>query len=415
MKLFDFQKDALDATKGYDSCAYYHTMGLGKTYTGGEKLMSFNSKTNLVVCQKSKVSDWMEHMSTHYGDVANTFNLTKKRELTQFLECSERKVGVINYDLLKRREEIANLSDIAAVFDESSLLKNDGTKLTKFVMKLKLSHVVLLSGTPVGGKYEELWSQCRLLGLNMSKEQFWNEYILSKDWQPAPFAKPIKLVIGYKNIPDLKLMLRGLGAHFLKCEDVLTLPEQMFTPIWVSTSKEYGELMTDGVTTIDDVDLVADMPLKKLLYARQLCSVHSKDKLSAFVDWAESNNSRLIVFYNFNDELTAMTKALGKNRPISVVNGSTKDLSAYETADNSITFIQYQAGALGLNLQKANHIAYYSLPLSSELYEQSKKRIHRIGQSKTCFYYWFICKDSVEEQILETLKKRNDFTLELFR
>ena len=102
------------------------------------------------------------------------------------------------------------------------------------------------------------------------------------------------------------------------------------------------------------------------------------------------------------------------NKPISEVNGHCKDLTAYDQEDNSVTFIQYQAGAMGLNLQKANKIIYFTLTDKSELFEQSKKRIHRIGQEKPCFYYIMMCKGSVEEKILQTLKMRKDFTDELF-
>ena len=120
--------------------------------------------------------------------------------------------------------------------------------------------------------------------------------------------------------------------------------------------------------------------------------------------------------YNFNDELYALKKiATDLERPTSEVNGHDKDLEAYEEQSNSITLIQYQAGAMGLNLQKANKIIYFTLPLSSELFEQSKKRIHRIGQKEHCFYYQLIVRGSVEEQIQKTLKMRKDFTDELFK
>ena len=99
-------------------------------------------------------------------------------------------------------------------------------------------------------------------------------------------------------------------------------------------------------------------------------------------------------------------------RPVSIVNGSVKDLFAYENCDNSITFIQYQAGAMGLNLQKANKIVYFTPTLSSELFEQSKKRIHRIGQDRPCFYYQFKC--GVEYKIYDTLSMRKDYTEYLF-
>ena len=106
------------------------------------------------------------------------------------------------------------------------------------------------------------------------------------------------------------------------------------------------------------------------------------------------------------------------NKPVSVVNGKIKQLKHYELYDNSITFVQYQAGAYGLNLQKANKVIYYSLPLgigSCDLWEQSKKRIHRIGQDRTCFYYYLIVKNSIEEWNLELLKTGKELTDELFK
>ena len=151
------------------------------------------------------------------------------------------------------------------------------------------------------------------------------------------------------------------------------------------------------------------------MYARQLCGQYCKDKLQAFEDLIFSTNERLIVFYNFNEELSLLQQiALKKTPNISVVNGSRKDLQAYFLYDDSITFIQYQAGAMGLNLQKANHIVYFTLTDKSELFEQSKKRIHRIGQERTCFYHYLLCRNSVEMDVLETLRMRKDYTDELF-
>ena len=161
--------------------------------------------------------------------------------------------------------------------------------------------------------------------------------------------------------------------------------------------------------------LVGDTTLTKLLYERQLCGQFDQEKIEAFRDLVESTNDRLIVFYNFNAELEALKGVCESvERSYSLVNGQGRDLYNYDNKSDSITLIQYQAGAMGLNLQKANRIIYFTPPLSSELFEQSKKRIHRIGQSKTCFYYYLTCKGSVEEKIYSTLAMRKDFTDKLF-
>lgn len=224
------------------------------------------------------------------------------------------------------------------------------------------------------------------------------------------------MVTGYKNIGRLKRKMRSYGCNFLKTDEVFDLPAQTFTDITINTSKEYRKFRKDKIVTVAGRDLVGDTTLTQMLYERQLCSVHSTNKFDAFCDILDSTNDRLIVFYNFTDEMKDL-KVLCEHkykRPVSVICGAVKDLKAYEGAADSVTLIQYQAGAMGLNLQKANKIIYYSPPLSSELYEQSKKRIHRIGQERPCFYYRLICKNSIEEKIYETLEMRRDYTEKLF-
>lgn len=415
MKLLDFQQKILDQTKDNNRCAYYLDMGLGKTFVGSEKLIRLNEKVNLVVCQKSKVDDWYSHFCRFYGKGSVIYDLTNKKQFERFIEAVDgdfKLIGIINYDLTFRRKELQQLRDFTLLLDESQYIKNDTAKRTKFIQRLDAKNVILLSGTPTGGKYEQLWTQCKLLGWNITKTAFWDYYINYRLYSPAPNVYPIKIVTGYKNVDDLKFMLRTHGAVFLKTDEVLELPEQVFTPITVATNREYTRFLNDKIVEVEGETLVGDNVLKQLLYMRQLCSVYSKEKLAAFKDWVESNDTRLIVFYNFTAELERTKEVVG-DRPISIVNGQTKDLEAYETKDNSITFVQFQAGAFGLNLQKARYLAYYSPPLASDLYEQSKKRIHRIGQSQTCFYYNFIC--GIEEHIYNVLAERRDYTNYLFQ
>ena len=418
MKLYQHQIDGLEQSKNQNHVAYYWDMGLGKTFVGSEKMMQLGAKINLVVCQKSKVDDWVNHFKQNYN--WHVFNLTEKKQWDYLLnDCpyllEEPAVFVINYDLLWRRPKlfVLNGTGFTLLLDESSLIQNDTAKRSKFILKMNPKNVILLSGTPTGGKYERLWSQMHLLGWGISKQLYWKQYVNVEYLDTVGRSVPI--VTGYKNVERLKRKMQEYGCQFLKTDEVFDLPDQNFIKVNVPVSKEYRKFRKDKIVQVENETLVGDTTLTRMLYERMLCGVFSKEKLKAFTDLLESTEDRLVVFYNFTEELNAMKPIAEElEKPVSIVNGKTKDLTNYAACGNSITFIQYQSGSMGLNLQQANRIIYFTLPLSSEMYEQSKKRIHRIGQTNPCFYYQLICKGSVEEKILRTLSMRKDYTEKLF-
>ena len=438
------QQQALDQTESFNRCAYYLDMGLGKTFVGAEKMYLLNNDVNLVVCQKSKIDDWVDHFEKYYPDY-EVFNLTKKTQVVRFRELIDTStiydykkqiVGVINYDLAYRRSYITHIKDFTLMLDESSLIQNETTQRAKFILRLHPESVVLLSGTPTSGKYEKLWSQCKLLGWDIKKKAFWASYVDTEWVEQGQFKREV--VTGYKHVDHLKKKLAQHGAVFMKTQEVIELPEQIEQKIYVKPTKEYRHFMKNGYLVLDTlnliqfkddsdfygndvtprVELVGDNSLTKTLYARQLCGQWHKEKLEAFRDLLESTEDRVIVFYNFNEELTRLRKICeALDREVSFVNGSGRSMYAYECVENSVTFIQYQAGAMGGNFQKANKIIYYTLPLgkgSCDLWEQSKKRIHRIGQDKSCFYYYLLVKGSFEEKNLAALRKGKELTDELF-
>lgn len=411
MQLFPHQQTALKETEQFNRVAYYLDMGLGKTFVGSEKAISFHLPI-VVICQKSKVQDWIEHFRQNYN--IGVFDLTNKKQLEEFSGTVGNFVGVINYDLVFRRSYFAHITGFTLVLDESSVIQNESTQRAKFILKMQPENVILLSGTPTAGKYEKLWSQLHLLGWSISKDLYYKQYVEMEWIEDHNSGFRIPHVVGYKNVDRLKMKLAQHGAIFMKSEEVFDLPEQVIIPIQSKATSEYRRFMRDSVITINGREFIGDTILSKRTYARMMCSFLNRERVDAFKDLVQSTEDRLIVFYNFNDELTIL-KAEIAERPISIVNGETKDLTAYENCGDSVTFVQYQAGAMGLNLQKANKIIYFSLTDRSELFEQSKKRIHRIGQQKTCFYYQMICPGTVEEAILETLEMRKDFTDELFK
>lgn len=427
IRLLPHQEACLKQLEGKNRVAIYHDMGLGKTFTGSEKMIQLGAKVNLVICQKSKVQDWVDHFNEYYVNErpwCMVHDLTKeKAETIKYVfplwvkdaeEHAFPHVYIINYDLVFRRPALLKLKGFTLMLDESSLICNEQAKRSKAILKMQPENVILLSGTPTAGKYEKLWSQCRLLGWDISKKVFWNSYIISKWVDYGGFMQQV--VTGYKQVEHLKKKLSEHGAVFLKTEEVMNLPEQIEQKIMLKRSSQYNTFVRDGYIDLGDgTEMFGDNTLTKMLYARQLCGQYHQGKLEAFRDLLNSTEDNLVVFYNFNGELEALDRiAREEGRTPGAVNGHQKD----EAEGHDILFVQYQAGAYGLNLQGfSNRIIYYSLPLgkgSCDLWEQSKKRIHRIGQNKTCFYYYLLVQNSIETLNLERLKEGQDYTNYLF-
>lgn len=401
VKLYPHQEQALSLTKNFKRVAYYLDMGLGKTFCASEKIITLGNQA-LVVCPKSLIDTWIKHFNTFYPGL-NVSDLTsKKYDLSA-------DVLLINYDLVWRRDFLKDLRKFTLVLDESSYIKTDNTKRTKAILKLHYQNVVLLSGTPCSGRYEELYTQLKLLGWDITKKAYWDTYINWFDMDVGT-GFPIRKVTGYKNVERLKRKLSEHGAVFMKTEDVFDLPEQVDITIECKVPREYTIFKKDQLVEVEGKTLLGDMALNRLLYSRQLCSIYCKDKLDKLKDLIEGTADRLIIFYNFTEERRQIEKIT--NRPVSVVSGDIKDLKNYEECSNSITLIQFQAGSMGLNLQKANKIIYFSPTLSAEQYLQSRKRTNRIGQTQICMYYHLV--SGIEVDIYKVLAERKDYTLKLF-
>lgn len=137
LQFMPHQEEVLNLTDDKNRCAYYLDMGLGKTFVGAEKMYLLNNTINLIVCQKSKIDDWVDHIKTYYPEY-RVMDLTKKSEGVNFRTLVETKdlydqniqiVGVINYDLVFRRKYIAHITDFTLFRD---LLESTEDRLIVF-------------------------------------------------------------------------------------------------------------------------------------------------------------------------------------------------------------------------------------------------------------------------------------------
>lgn len=141
MELYQHQKQVLEQLKDKNNCALYLDMGLGKTFVASEKMRQLNAKINVIVCPKSVVDTWENHIKLYYPEYQ-----VFKYEIPKDLATPT--VILINYDLIWRRKDFLNLKNYTLILDESQFIKNSTTVRTKFIMKLNFENLILCSGTP---------------------------------------------------------------------------------------------------------------------------------------------------------------------------------------------------------------------------------------------------------------------------
>lgn len=88
LQFMPHQEEVLNLTDDKNRCAYYLDMGLGKTFVGAEKMYLLNNNVNLIVCQKSKIEDWVDHIRTFYPEYW-VMDLTNKNDSSVFRKIME--------------------------------------------------------------------------------------------------------------------------------------------------------------------------------------------------------------------------------------------------------------------------------------------------------------------------------------
>lgn len=427
-ELYDFQRQALDKIESRDNAALFWQMGAGKTISSIELTERWNSQILICLVLKSTVSQWTEELAGQTDRQAfNGYKKSKKDGIRAFIDAAGRKCLVIGYDAYKSKSAAElrqyindNAEQVTMICDESSLIGHMTSERTKAVMKTKTKHRLLLSGTPAtGGKLEAMIPTMNMLGWSITKEKFLQQFCHVYEWtDPTRPWMTIPIIQGYKNIDKLREGLKEHGGSFITMEEAgVQLPATTEQIISIQTPPEYKRFMKNGIVKIGDTEIIGENNLTKMLYARQICSVYNPAKAAALEELLQqAGDEMVIVFYNWTAELRILQSVCGKlHRPMSLVNGQTKDLKNYQAwTPGTVILCQYQAASMGLNLQKARICVFYSLCLSYSDYEQAKARIHRIGQNRNCNFYNLICEGSIEEDILETLEQRRDYTEQLF-
>ena len=222
----------------------------------------------------------------------------------------------------------------------------------------------------------------------------------------------------------------------VKSEDCLDLPPKIYEKFYVDLTSEqqthYQSLRKHSITLLEKEKLVtAKIALTKLLRLHQLVCGHLKDddgilhsiphnRLKALDSIIDEIRGKVIIWATYRADIEAIYAHLVKTyskEEVLLYYGSTsqedRDTAKRAMRRGSKSKVKFlvgnpSVGGYGLNLTGVNTVIYYSNNFDNEIRQQSEKRAHRIGQTKTVTYIDLVAKKTIDEKILKTLLLKKD-------
>ena len=414
-------------------------MGLGKTVQALSMLSHFKkdegSLKALVVCPTTLIYNWENEIRKftpslnwciHHGSLR-----TRKPE-----DFEKYNIIITTYGTL--RSDIQLMMKILfdyVILDESQAIKNPSSKVTKAACLLTAKNRVCMSGTPLQNNTFDVYAQMNFLnpGLLGSVEFFRNE-----------FSTPIDKFGEQEQKDHLRKLLYPFILRRTKEQVAKDLPEKTETILFCEMEDEqrnvydaYRNAYRDkimGVIEGEGIDKSQLTILQGLMKLRQICDSpailneeekypNHSIKLDELTREITENigEHKALIFSQFLGMLALIKAKLKEsNIEFDYFDGSTpphereRSIQNFQTNDNSRVFlISLKAGGVGLNLTAADYVYIVDPWWNPAVEQQAIDRTHRIGQTKNIFAYRMICKDTIEDKILQLQERKRTLAKEL--
>ncbi len=425
---------------GYGGCLA-DDMGLGKTLQTISFLQfvkeKYRGSTQLVVCPTSLIFNWEDELKKFCPSLKYYTYYGMQREFNE-THFAEYDVVVTTYGVVRNdQEELVNFLWQYVILDESQAIKNPDARITKAVGKLNAVNRVILSGTPVQNNTSDLYSQFNFInpGLLGNREFFNRE-----------FAVPIDKYGNKEKTQYLKRLIQPFTLRRTKEQVAKDLPDKTVTVLWCTMEPEQRKLYNDYKDSYrskllkrideDGIGKSGIYVLEGLLRLRQICDHpallkdHANNltravKIDELIREVKENTgiNKLLVFSQFTEMLHIIRDefaAEGINH--CYLDGSTsldnrrEQVNKFQEDDSIKAFlISLKAGGVGLNLTVADYVYLVDPWWNPATEQQAIDRAHRIGQKRKVFAYKMICKDTVEEKILQLQERKQMLADELIQ
>lgn len=388
-------------------------MGLGKTL---QTICVLRGRA-LVVCPKSVVYNWVDEIERFRPGLRTAIYEGPKRQLDPAAD-----VTLMTYAVLRLDSELLAREDWdIVVLDEGQAIKNLGSQTARAAFELRGKFRLLLSGTPVENRLEELWSAMHFAnpGLLGGVSDFQDRYA-----SPIASGNP-------EAAARLRAKIRPFVLRRTKREVLPELPARtdtvlhveldeaersVYDAVRVATKKSVADKLAQGggvLAALEALLRLRQAACHSGLVPGQHAETSSKiERVVEALEDAVAEGHKALVFSQWTSLLDLVEPHLAKSQiRFGRLDGSTRDRAAVvrEFQDESgppVLIVSLKAGGTGINLTAADHVFLLDPWWNPAVEEQAADRAHRMGQERPVMVYRLVAKDTVEEGILALQEKK---------
>lgn len=426
----NYQNYAKNFILAHKVSALFLDCGLGKTITtltAINELMydSFEiSKVLIIAPLRVAQSTWKEEIEKwdHLNLLRYSIAVGDEKERLKALKQNS-DIYIINrenVDWLVTKSGI-DFNFNMLIIDELSSFKSHTSKRFKSLLKIRpyFERVVGLTGTPSSNGLMNLWAEFRILDLGERLGRYIthyrNEYFL-------PDKRNGAVIFSYKPQPNAEERIYRRLADMtisMKSTEYLKMPELILNELEINLDEEdqtkYKKFKKEMVMTIQEKEIdainAASLSNKLIQLAngsiydedKKFYEVHNKklDKLEEIIESA--NGKPVLVAYWFKADKERIEKRF-KVREIKIAD----DIKQWNKGMIDLALIHPASAGHGLNLQSGGStLVWFSLTWSLELYQQTNARLYRQGQKDTVVIHHLITKNTIDEDIMKSLKRKD--------
>lgn len=450
-ELFEHQKEGVKFLKGKNPAGQYRfiladEMGLGKTSQAIVAAGETSVSGIMVVCPASLKINWMREIKTMYPE-----DEVRILSTTEPLEPG----GVwfiINYDIVgKKMELISSMVDDGQIdtmiLDEAHYIKGKsiraksiiGGKVKKkddSVLKFegiadKMLRVYLLTGTPIMNRPIELFNLLKAIEHPLSEDRGYYAKRYCDAFMQTIYTKYGPRSIwneqGAKNLPELSGLLSGYLLRRTK-KQVLNLPDKIVSIMDSELSTEwkkayetawdaYIDFLSNNPMPEKNIDnIILAKHLVEIQKLKQVCSQAKVARIVADIENAVEQDEKIIVFSQYTETIKQIAEAVRKAKIKTVTLTGADDMherqkavDLFQTDPATKVFVaNIKAGGVGINLTAGSIVMFADMDWSPEIHRQAEDRAHRIGQEGTVNIYYYVCPDTIEDDIIDILNDKKN-------